>query len=665
MPDVERKSKQRLQAQLARVAQAVHSLDPTSLQTVVASLTELGQVGSRFPFSLISRVVRVCSTGASADAERIAHNLCICTTSVYTACQAVQEEQQAQRHLLGETLKVVTDTVQQAAAERQQKAEVNAFHEELLALVQSEPHMLEFAVKSALTGDPVILYRAIHAHQKTQIQALDKRLQEGQDQAAAAASQLVTERQNAQQLQLDHEQALLEQKKKTQAAVARAEEQTSLCNTLQQSLQEAVVNNQKLLETTQGVQQLSESRDAVLSDAVQRETAAVRKSEQDAREVSRLAMLKLQAAEQEVTQLTAQLATQAVAASKEVGAAKSQAQLLVEELALQKRALNKLQDDLQAGQKKHQNQLTRMRQSKFPAAQAESIATLQRELTVAKTDATTAKEAAKESAAAAAQAEDRLKQLSGQQTEAVERADRLQAEVARLRNTGGDHCSETAEADSAGVSESEREGRGRAASKAASPQGSAKATASSTHVGECEWCHEGNHELKNCPLVNLLQEDAVALPKESKEQAWQQVQAATPKPPKQQASEGRQQGKGKGKKRDKRGGKGQAPAGRAVTSSGNPSSRHQNSSGGSASLQTPPTSPAGHAQLGPRPASPSPSPSSHDPSSSAAQHTAPRPALPHNQGRASSNAWSRLKGPAATTAPGPSPASSSNEPGGN
>lgn len=132
MPDVERKSKQRLQAQLARVAQAVHSLDPTSLQTVVASLTELGQVGSRFPFSLISRVVRVCSTGASADAERIAHNLCICTTSVYTACQAVQEEQQAQRHLLGETLKVVTDTVQQAAAERQQKAEVNAFHEELL-----------------------------------------------------------------------------------------------------------------------------------------------------------------------------------------------------------------------------------------------------------------------------------------------------------------------------------------------------------------------------------------------------------------------------------------------------------------------------------------------------------------------------------------------------
>ena len=37
-------------------------------------------------------------------------------------------------------------------------------------------------------------------------QALDKRLQEGQDQAAAAASQLVTERQVAQQLQLDHEQ---------------------------------------------------------------------------------------------------------------------------------------------------------------------------------------------------------------------------------------------------------------------------------------------------------------------------------------------------------------------------------------------------------------------------------------------------------------------------
>ncbi|KAL3138384.1 hypothetical protein ABBQ32_006186 [Trebouxia sp. C0010 RCD-2024] len=593
-------------------------------------------------------------------------------------------------------MKVVTNTVQEAATERQQKAEVNAFHEQMLALVKAEPDMLECAVKSALTGDPVTLYGAIHAHQKTQIQALDKRLQEEQDQAAAAASQLVTERQSAQQLQQDNEQALLEQRKKTQAAVARAEEQTALCNTLQQSLQEAVVNNQKLL----GVHQLSESRDAALGDAVQRETAAARKSEQDARRVSRMAMSQLQ----------------------EVAAANSQAQLLVDELALQKQALEQLQDDLRAGQKNHEHQLTCMRDSNFPAAQAESIAALQREQTVAKTDATeAAKEAAKESAAAAAQGEDNLKELSGQRREALERADKLQAEVTKLRNTGGGHCSNAAvatsqtekdEADSAGVSESEQEVRGRAAF----PQGSAKATAGSTHVGECEWCHEGSHELKNCPLVNLLQEDAVA-PKEPKEQAWQMVQPATPKPPRQQASQGRQQGKGK--KRGKHGGKGQALAGGAATSSGNPSSRHPHSTGGSAPLQTPHRTPADHTLLGPRtPASPSSS--SHDPKQLAAQHT------PHNQGKASalppgdgppapspliqakqfgvsslpikyrclemasaaamlccneskvwqlvwrqlsvnwlcgtgSNAWSRLKGPAATTAPGPSTAS--NEPG--
>ncbi|KAL3143058.1 hypothetical protein ABBQ38_003333 [Trebouxia sp. C0009 RCD-2024] len=556
------------------------------------------------------------------QAVHVSDNTSISTllASLIAQGQAHKEGQNAQRVLLQETMYHVKQMEQEAATRREQTSDAQVFYDDVVALVQADTHMLESAVKSALTKDPVTLYRAIHAHHKTKIQALDKRLQEEQDQAAAAASQLVTERQSAQQLQQHHEQALLDQRKKTEAAVAKAAAQTSLCNTLQQSLQEAVVNNQKLLETTQGVQQLSESRDAALSDAVQRETAAARKSEQDAREVSRLAMLKLQAAEQEVTQLTAQLATQAVAASKEVGVAKSQAQLLVEELALQKRALNKLQDDLQAGQKKHQNQLTRMRQSKFPAAQAESMAALQRELTVAKTDATTAREAAKGAAAAAAQAEDRLKQLSGQQREAVERANRLQAEVTRLRNTGGGRCSDAAlaapqtekdEADSAGLSESEQEGRGRAASRAASPQGSANADASSNHVGECEWCHEGSHELKNCPRVNLLQEDAV-VPKEPKEQAWQQVQAATPKPPKQQAAEGRQQGKGKGKKRGKRGGQGQSPAGRAVTSSGNPSSRHVNSSGGSAPNHM---GPAGHAPHEPRPMSPSPS--GRDPSSSA------------------------------------------------
>lgn len=52
--------------------------------------------------------------------------------SVYAACQTVKEEQQAQRQLLGETMKVVTNTVQEAATERQQKAEVNAFHEQML-----------------------------------------------------------------------------------------------------------------------------------------------------------------------------------------------------------------------------------------------------------------------------------------------------------------------------------------------------------------------------------------------------------------------------------------------------------------------------------------------------------------------------------------------------
>ncbi|KAL3138393.1 hypothetical protein ABBQ32_006194 [Trebouxia sp. C0010 RCD-2024] len=441
--------------------------------------------------------------------------------------------------------------------------------------------MLKCVVTSALTGDPVTFYTAIHAHYKTQIQALAMRLQEEQDQAAAAASQLESERQSAQQLQLDNEQALLDQKQKTEVAMARAEEQTTLCKTLQQNLQEAVVNNQKFMETTQGVQQLSESRDAVLSDAVQRETAAARKGEQDARQVSRLAMTQLQAAKQEVAELNTQLATQAAAATQEVAAAKSQAQLLLDQLALQKQALKQLQDDLQAGQRKHEHQLTRMRESKFPAAQAESLAALQRELTVAKKDATTAKEAAKESAAAAAQAKDRLKELSGQQREAVERADRLQAEVTKLRSPGGGHCSETAlaasqpkrsEAVSAGVSESEQDGRGRAASRAAAPQGPPKAEASPSEVAQCEWCHEGSHELRECPLVLLLQQDAVA-PKEPKKQAWQKVEAAMPKPPQQKAAEGRQQGKRKKKKGAKHGGKGQALAGGAVTSSGNPSSR--------------------------------------------------------------------------------------------
>ena len=58
-------------------------------------------------------------------------------------------------------------------------------------------------------------------------------------------------------------------------------------------VQEALDNNQKLLDTTSGVRQLSHSRDAALADAVQRQSAAG-KCEEDARRVSKMAMNKLQ-----------------------------------------------------------------------------------------------------------------------------------------------------------------------------------------------------------------------------------------------------------------------------------------------------------------------------------------------------------------------------------
>ena len=54
---------------------------------------------------------------------------------------------------------------------------------------------------------------------------------------------------------------------------------------------------------------------------------------------------------------------------QEVDAANSQAELLIEELVVQKRAVKQLQKDLQAMQKVHDTQMDRIRKSKFPATQ--------------------------------------------------------------------------------------------------------------------------------------------------------------------------------------------------------------------------------------------------------------------------------------------------------
>lgn len=54
---------------------------------------------------------------------------------------------------------------------------------------------------------------------------------------------------------------------------------------------------------------------------------------------------------------------------QDVAAANSQAELLIDELAVQKRAVKQLQKDLQAMKKVHDTQVDRIRTSKFPAAQ--------------------------------------------------------------------------------------------------------------------------------------------------------------------------------------------------------------------------------------------------------------------------------------------------------
>ena len=51
---------------------------------------------------------------------------------VYRACQAVKEEQQAQRLLLEDLQKLVTDNVQELAAQKQEKADERAFSEEVM-----------------------------------------------------------------------------------------------------------------------------------------------------------------------------------------------------------------------------------------------------------------------------------------------------------------------------------------------------------------------------------------------------------------------------------------------------------------------------------------------------------------------------------------------------